>query len=192
MNTAEKLCRMYWTAFHKIICKLLSSKGRSNEIKYSPMLSIVLSVQLNWHRRKMFVFPTPNISPSSYSQFVRKYCAWQLRWSVQSVARVPMMPAETQEKKKNTEHGSCYLTAHSPNQPFWCNTELQSCKWWPKKQKDEKLDHILIWQMAWLSWWKLCEFLQRRQQTRYYCMCEASPLFPVKKLGKVLEQHRIF
>lgn len=78
-NTAEKLCRVYWTvfiapAFHKVICKLPFSKGKSNEIKYSPMLSIVLYVQLNWHRRKMFVFPTPNISPSCHSQFVRK-CA---------------------------------------------------------------------------------------------------------------------
>lgn len=134
---------MYWTAFHKVICKLLSSKGRSNEIKYSPMLSIVLSMQLNWHRRKMFVFPTPNISLSSYSQFVRKYCAWQLKWSVQSVARVPMMHAETQGKKKTKKKnhrsmGSCYLTAHSPIQPFWCNIELQSCKWWCKETETWK------------------------------------------------------
>lgn len=65
-----------------------------------------------------------------------------------------MMPAETQEKASETwARAISQLIAQVSLSAAIQNYKAVSNG--AKKQKHGKLDHILMWPMAWLPWWKL-------------------------------------
>lgn len=184
MNTAEKVYRMCSTvliasAFHKVICKLLPSKGRSNEIKYSPKCFPQFCVAKLAYKKDVCI-------PYSkyFTEFLFSVCQKTLCLTTQVICPVrgkSSSDACRDPGKSLRNMGLCYSQLIAQVSLSAATQNYKAVSNGAKKQKHENLDHILMWQMAWLSWWKLCELLQTRHQTRYYCMCEVSLPFSQSK-----------
>lgn len=183
MNTAEKLRRTYWTvfiapAFHKVICNYCPLKAEAmklNTLQCFPQFCVAKLAQkkdLCIPHSKYFSVFLFLVCQKTQCLTTHVICPVSDK-SSNNACRDPGKTTETQAHAISQLIGQVNLSGAIQNYKAVTNGA--------KKQKHEKLDHNLMWQVAWLSWWKYCEFLQRRHQTRYYCICEVSLPFSQSK-----------